>query len=281
MKTRVYKTFQKVHFNNAVFILGGFETIHQGHLQLIKTAKALKDVDDIVVFLISNPSDLPNIRDGNIMQLEVRLDWLADLGIKHIVVLNFHEIQNLEAPYFIKQLINIGAKYLIVGEDYRLGKNAAWDAEKLQQYFNNTIIVELLKFNNIKISSSLLKESIIFGELDYLNHFLYKPYSINITRIADSFEAYWPENITQLAKGIYFANLLFANKEFHGIVKIGFNQKLSFKILDEDFDTINTSDLRIEFLEKSRTIISTERDQITEKDTENAMNFFLKIKNNL
>lgn len=264
------KIFSYLHENikieNATFILGGFESIHHGHKQLINVAKSFDD-GPVVICLFKDPSLLPKSQDGNMLQLNTRLTFLADLEVEYVILLDFNDwLQNLEPQKFIDILIKIGAQRFIIGKDYRFGVYGKWGYQELQQYYSATNVVDLVKEKNTKIATSLIKENIIFGDLEYVNSQLVSPYRIDFDFLGQDKPLTWPKNVTPLAKGIYAVNFLFDQREYHGLIHISFSPEIGWKILDDDLEFVICDVLVVEFLFKVRTIISRERDSITSED---------------
>lgn len=261
---------------NASFVLGGFESIHKGHLELIKTAKSFKD-SFVVVCMFEKPDLLPSVKDKKILQLDIRLEYLAELNIDAVILLPFNDwLKNLSAKEFIDLLIKSGASRFIVGSDFKFGKNAQFSSKDLKNIFNNTFIVNLLQDETKhKISTSILKEELVNCNLDFFNKNLAFKYRIKtILTSWTNRNLFWPDDLFKICSGIYFVNILFAEKEYHGVLFLDIKNQIHLEVLDQDFQDLPLTYFEIEFLKFSRKTYNNITDKITNLDLKNAFTFF-------
>lgn len=266
--------------NNGVFVLGSFESIHNGHKILFEKAKEIND--NVVVVLFANPEDLPKNQNNLFEEFEVRVQVLANFGIKNILVLEYDEkLRSIDGQTFIENLIEMGASHFVVGKDHKFGKQALWNSEKLATFFPNTTIVELENIiEKVKISTSILKENVALGEMKFVNHFLVEPYKIIVNL---DFNNKFKENsqLVKIARGIYTCNFIFENKKYHGYVHFNFLENENSQLFLFDFPKTENSDILtrkgyIEILEEIRFIISENTNSIWTSDIEKSLEYFKK-----
>ena len=179
MKVSYYpKEFNNKH--KCSLILGSFETIHNGHLELIKKAREISSRVAIMIF--EDPSQLPGANKINFTDLDTRLQQLANLKIDYVTVVKFNnDIRLQSGKDFIKSLINIfNAKHLVMGKDFACGKGREYKSKDIKNDFENVDIIEHTKINSQKISTSLLKEFLHLGEVDLIKNLSPFAYSISI-----------------------------------------------------------------------------------------------------
>lgn len=256
-------------YQNAIFILGGFETIHKGHLALLNKAKEIAQKDQEIVFcMLYNPQDLPNNNSKAALQFEVRLQMLAEIGIQEVFVFIFsEEFRKLSATNFINILQEQGASAFVVGKDYRFGQNALGDGHLLKKIAPNSFIVDFVLDNEEKVSSSVIKQNIILGNISKINDLLIMPYALMIKNANNLDSVLFPFKNEPLGSGVYITNILNNDIEYHGICHINIHKLITCKVLDNDFIAFATNqNFYIEFLQKIRTIISSAKDSINEDD---------------
>jgi len=96
---------------------------------------------------------------------------------KKIDFLDLEKIKNLSPIEFIDILKKYNTNTIIVGEDFRFGKNRSGDINLLKKYFNVEIVNEI-KIDNIGVHSKIIREFIKKGEIKKANEFLGRNYKI-------------------------------------------------------------------------------------------------------
>lgn len=166
-----------------VLCLGAFDSLHLGHIQIIK--QALKSNLPVAVMTFDiNPKYVLGIRQSsqNILSLHDKANILEGLGVEFLYVLHFdEEVMKLSRFEFVDLILNkINPKKIYCGEDYKFGLNASGNAEYLKQYFDVEII-KLLKMKQKKISTADIINHIQKGELVSANELLNRPYRLTGT----------------------------------------------------------------------------------------------------
>ena len=166
MKVLYYPS--KLNIKKSSLILGAFEVIHNGHLELIKKAKSFND--PIVIMVVEDPSLLPKSKLKPATNLNVRLAQLANLNIDYVIVVSMkNKIITTKGYDFVKEIANLcSARRIILGKDFKTGHKANYRASAIKEDFPFTIIVDFLKLNATKISSSIVKELLEVGEVEQI-----------------------------------------------------------------------------------------------------------------
>jgi len=163
---KVIKYGQTLKTKPTSLILGGFETIHNGHVTLIEEAKKLKK--PIAIMLLENPEFFSNKKE--IYQpLEDRLQDLSNLGVDIAIVVKMTKtVAATEGNKFLNEVKkSVNAINTFSGADFAMGKNKSLKAKDIE---GNTI-VDLLKVNNAKISTSLLANDLALGKVKEIKKF--------------------------------------------------------------------------------------------------------------
>ena len=100
---------------------------------------------------------------------------------KNLIYLNFEQFNKISSTDFCKFLDeNLGIKRIVVGKDFKFGKNRSGDINTLIDYFgeDNIFLLEDFLINNEKVSSTKLRYYLSSGEIDKANNLLGRDYSL-------------------------------------------------------------------------------------------------------
>lgn len=266
-------------YGELVVCLGYFDCAHLGHLQLIKKAKqSAKELNcKMGVFtFINNPYTLLNKDIKNIYNIQDRELVFSYLDIDIVLEATFdNDFLSLEPDNFLDKLVkNKNVKQIVVGEDYTYGKEAKGNVGTLKKYCeNNNIlleVVEILKYNEIKISSTYIRQLLVDGDIKTVNKLLSMPYFImgNVVggRKDGSKMGIPTVNINldndkvKLKDGVYASNVYIENIRYCSVTNIGghptfddMKNNIECHIIDYSGDLYGKS-IRIEFIERLRDI---------------------------
>lgn len=172
-------------FKNAVITIGTFDGVHEGHKkiidQLIATTKEAGGESVIITFhphprkVVS--SSILGIRLIN--TLSEKTELLEQLGVNHLVVTPFTEVfANQNPEDYLKDFLidKFHPHTIIIGYDHHFGKNRLGDYRLLEarQYQYQYKLKEIPKhiLDDVAISSTRIRESILKGNTDITNHLL-------------------------------------------------------------------------------------------------------------
>ena len=166
--------------------LGKFDGVHMGHQKLISIIKEKAEKEQLlsVVFTFDKIplSICPQKHQHFITTNTERRMFLEGMGLDVEVEYPFtKELMNTEPEKFIEEIIidKLHAKYVVVGTDYRFGKERAGTAqmllEKGPEYGFETIIVEKERYNDREISSTYVREELKLGHMETVNVLLDRP----------------------------------------------------------------------------------------------------------
>ncbi|AAT27954.1 FAD synthase [[Mycoplasma] mobile] len=255
-------------------VFGGFDSMHIGHLELFK--KALAENKNAIVSIVQNIENSPKNTDNKtIFSLRNRLDILNAIEIQNVLLIKLDEkLINLEPWDFIDEITK---KYkiekIVVGEDYKFGKDAKWNAKNLKEYFPNTIIVPLIKIGNYKIGTKLISEMIKTGEVSDLNSLLIKFFSIDIDLVS-SLEFQYPKKIIKIHNGIYACLVYINNVIYHATVLIDVENKNIIKFFNYNYEKPQNN-IRISFIQEIRIITKKSDSKIFSEDEKTSKIFLL------
>lgn len=169
----------EININEEIALcLGYFDSLHIGHLSMIK--EALKNHDKVALMTFDNsPSFVLGKKDKNngVSSLSDKADFLEELGLSYLIILHFdQELSELEHEQFVDKILkkfNISKIYC--GSDYRFGFCALGDVNYLKEHFD-VAEMELLKHENKKISTRDIIDYIESGKIEKANALLGRNY---------------------------------------------------------------------------------------------------------
>jgi riboflavin kinase/FMN adenylyltransferase len=137
--------------------IGGFDGMHLGHQALIKKS-------DILIIIEKGS----NLTPGNDRCEYTKLPC---------EFYNLEEIKNLEAVEFIEILKDRNIAKIVIGPDFRFGKNRKGDINLLKKHFDITVVDEV-KIEGTGVHSRVIRKFIQNGEIKKANRFLGHTYKI-------------------------------------------------------------------------------------------------------
>jgi riboflavin kinase/FMN adenylyltransferase len=235
-------------FPNVVLTIGSFDGVHLGHRRILDTvardARAMGGTAALMTLRphprqFFSPQSAPNIITGDWKKEQL----LAEAGIDVLYVLPFNaDVANLDREAFVRQIVvgKCAAKRLVVGHDFNFGKGAQGNFEYLQSVApEHGFAVEqapALIIDGERVSSTLVREFILQGELDHAERFLGRKYSVVgevITgrgmgrKLGYPTANIKPHNNAVPANGIYIAEARFEGRCFMAAVNIGIAPTIS------------------------------------------------------
>lgn len=241
-----YQIISNNHNRPRAICLGYFDGIHLGHQELIKkTVSEAKKYNLVPTFFTFDPD--PNyvlgFKDKNemIMPLNERFKIVKELGIEDIIVVNFnHKVMNLEPNEFIDSLLNdLNVKNITVGFDFSFGKRGRGRVSDLLSLEPNikVNVIEEMKINNKKVSSSYIIEDIKNGNVQDLEKTLGRLYSIKgkvVKGLGNGKKFNFPtlnielnDEYVEPKNGVYAVNVIVKNKEYLAMANIGVHPSIS------------------------------------------------------
>ena len=133
---------QLPNFHNAVITTGAFDGVHIGHQQIISRMKQIAletGGETVIITFHPHPRKVISSIPGEIKQLtslEERIALLAQMGIDHLVVVNFdYAFSNLTASQYVKEFLfdHFHPHTILVGYDHRFGNGRTGNFELLQK----------------------------------------------------------------------------------------------------------------------------------------------------
>lgn len=172
-----------------IAVIGEFDGFHVGHKKLLLRAADLAAKHNVTWGIITfspYPSRFFD-SDKKILFTEKAKAVVANfLGIPKMITLRFDgALRDMECSEFLEKLrTELGVTGIVIGEDFKFGKNGTGNAEIIKRFcpkFGMACLVaptETIAGTNKKLSSSSLRIWCAEGELDKLKKYLGFPYPV-------------------------------------------------------------------------------------------------------
>jgi len=173
-----------------VATIGNFDGVHLGHRavfqRLIERGRALELPPTVITF---EPQPLeffaPDAAPARLTRLREKVAAIADDGIERLMLLEFGpRLAAMQAGDFIQRLLieGLGARFLLVGDDFRFGRDREGDYALLQaagrRHGFEVENLHTIKHADERISSTRIREALGRGELEQARNLLGRPYRI-------------------------------------------------------------------------------------------------------
>ena len=219
--------------NPDITCIGAFDGVHLGHMELIKFAKTVSSKYQILTF-DPIPKKYFNNEHELLSTKQMKINILSKNNPESIIFLSFENIKELSPLDFcniLSEKLNTSA--IVVGRDFKFGKNRVGDVKFLIKYFgkSNVHVLNDYEVNNLKVSSTLIKSSISDGKIDLANKLLGYTFSLKGKVIHGSRMGHsigFPTANMKIDKelvipkfGVYEVIVIIKEKKYKGLMNIG------------------------------------------------------------
>ena len=183
--------------------IGNFDGVHRGHqamLTLLKEEAHRRGLPVCVVTFEPHPRDYfarvrrqPDLAPARITALRDKMDALAALGIDRAVILPFQaRLAALPPQQFVQQVLldGLGARYVLVGDDFRFGAQRAGDLPLLQAMARvhgfEVGCMQEQAVQGLRVSSTAVREALQRGDMQAVATLLGRPYAISVMWCTDA-----------------------------------------------------------------------------------------------
>ena len=262
---KVIKYPKAYKFNSPTLILGGFEIFHKGHMELYKKAKEISQ-GDILIMVVENILFLPKNNKKIVTTINPRLQQLANMKIDAAILMEMNnKFMNQTGDIFIKTLIEkYNIKNLVCGKDFKYGRLANSSISDLKKTFPNTYICNIAKVKDVKISSSLIKELIYYGNITEANSLIINKWTTE-GLIDHGWILIQQSNVIVPHSGIYSISVEYENIEYFGILHISMEKQKKIFLIELNKALLGRN-VYIHWKSKIRTIVKKSEDGVSTKD---------------
>jgi riboflavin kinase/FMN adenylyltransferase len=176
--------------------IGNFDGVHRGHqamLALLTNEARHRGLPSCVLTFEPHPRDYfsrragqPDSAPARIATLRDKLCELERCGIDRVVIARFDEAFAAQSPQtFIDDILQsgLGARYVLVGDDFRFGARRAGTYTMLDEAGSRGgfDVARMLSYevHGLRVSSSAVRESLAAGDMARTASLLGRPYTIS------------------------------------------------------------------------------------------------------
>jgi len=229
-------------FPHVVLTAGSFDGVHLGHQrvlhELTRRARQAKGTAAVMTMRphpreFFAPGHAPNLLTSDRKKLEL----LAQMGIDVVFILPFTEgVARLGPAVYVETIVDqrCHAGEMVIGHDFRFGREAQGDYALLCEMGSklgfSVFQVPPLMLDGERVSSTVIRERLLEGDLDEAERFLGRKYSILGEVVAGRGIGVTlgfptanirPHHTAIPAQGVYAAEVLIGKERYPAAVNIG------------------------------------------------------------
>ena len=168
----------------SVVTIGTFDGVHIGHTKIINQLTTISLKNNLKSILLSFfPHPKMVLQNDNELKLintiQEKEGLLNSLNLDYLIIKEFtKEFSRLSALEFVRDILvnKLNAKHIIIGYDHHFGRNRTANIEQLKEFgeLYDFKVTEILAqdIDDIAISSTKIRKSLINGEITLANKFL-------------------------------------------------------------------------------------------------------------
>lgn len=227
---------------HCVLTIGNFDGVHLGHqavLQRVRARAAELQLPAVVMTFEPQPLEFfrPDIAPARLTTWREKLRLLEQQGIARMICTPFHQkFASQEPEDFVKNILvdKLGVKLLVVGDDFRFGKDRKGDFSFLQEAGEryNFAVVDTQSYRQEarRVSSTLIREALAEGNFAAAKEMLGHSYTMTGKvshgakkgRTIGFPTANVPlKRLRSPLQGVYAVQVEVAGKRYNGVANIG------------------------------------------------------------
>jgi riboflavin kinase/FMN adenylyltransferase len=260
--------------------IGSFDGVHKGHQKVLRQLQSIakqSDTQSVVISFVPHPRIFfdPNTALKMLNTTDEKIALLEKQGLDYLILQTFdRNFASKNPDDFIKEMVStLKMKHILMGYDHSFGKNAEGNYElvsRLSKKYNyETHLIEEAKIDDIKLSSTAVREALLAGNIEKANRILAYPYALtglvvkgnqlgrtigfptaNI-EVSDKYKLF-PK------QGVYVVSALVAGQSVYGMINLGMRptvdgKKMVIEVYLFNFNQdIYHKTIRIAFLKRLR-----------------------------
>ena len=234
-----YKSYKK-----SIVTIGTFDGVHIGHKKILEKIihnSKIHDCESVVLTFFPHPRMIlqENSEIKLLNTVNEKIELFDNLGLDNLIIHPFdEEFSKLSAEEFVKTILvdQLKIKKIIIGHDHRFGRNRTANIEDLiiygEKYNFEVEQISAQELNDIAVSSTKIRNSILDGNIELANNYLGYNYYFSGTvtkgkqlgRTINFATANINviENYKLIPKnGVYIVSSFYNNKIIFGMMNIG------------------------------------------------------------
>ena len=182
---KIYRHFPTNH-PPCILTIGNYDGIHLGHQALINKLTLMSkklNLESAVMTFEPHPREFFSLKDSpqRIISLREKLEFFDSKNIDRVYVIKFNkDFSLLSGQAFTDNLQNqINVKKILVGKDFRYGKNRDSGVEEIKQSGIEVIALDEVKYLSQRVSSTIIRNALAVGDFKLTKELLGRCYFIS------------------------------------------------------------------------------------------------------
>lgn len=188
---RIQRSVPRAAQSPVALTIGNFDGVHLGHqamLARLRAAASSRALSPCVMTFEPHPREFfaPDQAPTRLTSLREKLELLAGHGVEQVLVCRFdYGFAQTSAEDFIERILvrGLGARWILVGDDFRFGARRAGDYVMLRQRAER-LGYEVESMSSYvhageRVSSTAVRDALAAGALERAQELLGRPYSIS------------------------------------------------------------------------------------------------------
>jgi len=179
------------HHKGNVITVGNFDGVHLGHQEIIRLLKKHASEFNAPLTIITfhpNPQEFfaPGTAPAKLTRFHDKMRLMEEYGVDRVLNIPFNtSLAQLEADDFIKNILvdGLDAKHLVIGDDFRFGKNRKGDFKLLKNageaYGFSIEATPTYCIENERVSSTRIRQAMAQGDLTLAAKLLGRTFNIS------------------------------------------------------------------------------------------------------
>ncbi len=171
--------------------IGNFDGVHLGHQAMLARLKEAANRLDLIACVMTfepHPREFfaPDQAPTRLTSLREKLELLAAAGVERVQVCRFDfDFARISAEDFMVRILQRGlaVRWVLVGDDFRFGARRAGDFAMLKAFSAKCGFeaeeMPAYSVNDLRVSSTAVREALTMGDLELVRRLLGRPYSIS------------------------------------------------------------------------------------------------------
>ncbi len=188
---RIQRSVPDAASSSVALTIGNFDGVHLGHQAMLARLRAVASARGLVPCAMTfepHPREFfaPDQAPTRLTSLREKLELLADQGVERVQVCRFdYRFAQTTAEEFIERILvrGLGARWILVGDDFRFGARRAGDLVLLKQraaaHGYEVEAMPTVVHAGVRVSSTAVRNALASGALDHAAELLGRSYSIS------------------------------------------------------------------------------------------------------
>jgi riboflavin kinase/FMN adenylyltransferase len=187
---QILRGLHSTDFRPSAVTIGNFDGVHLGHqamLRELRAAAQARELQTAVVTFEPHPREFftPQQAPARLTSLREKLELFSEMGMDRVYVCPFDKVfAQKSADDFILTLVeSLRAQHVLIGDDFRFGSGRGGDFALMQQagkqHGFEVKAMHSVMHEQVRVSSTVIRNALAEGKLDIARDYLCRPYSIS------------------------------------------------------------------------------------------------------